>query len=79
MPLTLNFVRESKTVYVGSDWKDVHSKQFEREFTLRTVISNLIMMASHVTIHARQLVLGLGISYVWRHLFADYCESSVAV
>ena len=182
--------REGKTVYVGSDWKDVHSKQVEKEFTLRTgyeitertvdkygqillipeievetwwtnpggtddeiiklyhahgeceqfhseiktdmdlerlpsgkfatnalvlelgliaynilrmigqgtiggraprqkrnvkrrrlhtVISNLIMMASHVTTHARQLVLGLGKSNVWRHLFANYCESSVAV
>lgn len=182
--------REGKTVYVGSDWKDVHSKQFEKEFTLRTgyeitertvdkygqillipeievetwwtnpggtddeiiklyhahggceqfhseiktdmdlerlpsgkfatnalvlelgliaynilrmigqgtiggraprqkrkvkrrrlhtVISNLIMMASHVTTHARQLVLGLGKSNVWRHLFVDYCESSVAM
>ena len=182
--------REGKTVYVGSDWKDVHSKQVEKEFTLRTgyeitertvdkygqillipeievetwwtnpggtddeiiklyhahggceqfhseiktdmdlerlpsgkfatnalvlelgliaynilrmigqgtiggraprqkrkvtrrrlhtVISNLSMMASHVTTHARQLVLGLGKSNVWRHLFADYCESSVAM
>ena len=182
--------REGKTVYVGRDWKDVHSKQFEKEFTLRTgyeitertvdkygqillipeievetwwtnpgvtddeiiklyhahgeceqfhseiktdmdlerlpsgkfatnalvlelgliaynilrmigqgtiggraprqkrkvkrrrlhtVISNLIMMASHVTTHARQLVLGLGKSNVWRHLFADYCESSVTM
>ena len=182
--------REGKTVYVGSDWKDVHSKQVEKEFTLRTgyeitertvdkygqillipeievetwwtnlggtddeiiklyhahggceqfhseiktdmdlerlpsgkfatnalvlelgliaynilrmigqgtiggraprrkrkvkrrrlhtVISNLIMMASHVTTHARQLVLGLGKSNVWRHLCADYCESSVAM
>ena len=46
---------------------------------LHTVISNLIMMASHVTTHARQLVMGLGKSNVWRHLFANYCESSVAV
>ena len=182
--------RDGKTVYVGSDWKDVRSKQFEKEFTLRagyeitertvdkygqiflipeievetwwtnlgatdeeiiqlyhahgeceqfhseiktdmdlerlpsgkfatnalvlelgliaynilrmigqgtiggraprqkrdvkrrrlhTVISNLIMMASHVTTHAHQLVMGLGKSNVWRHLFADYCEGSVAV
>ena len=28
---------------------------------LRTVISNLIMMAGHVTMHARQLIVGLGI------------------
>ena len=182
--------RDGKTVYVGSDWKDVHSKQFHKEFTLRTgyeitertvdkygqillipdvevetwwtnlgaadeeiiqlyhahgeceqfhseiktdmdmerlpsgkfttnalvlelgliaynilrmigqgtiggrsprqkrdvrrrrlhtVISNLIMMASHVTTHARQLIMGLGKSNVWRHLFADFCESSVAL
>lgn len=41
---------------------------------LRTVISNLIMMASHVTTHARQLIIGLGKSNVWRHIFVDYCE-----
>lgn len=27
---------------------------------LRTVISNLIMMAGHVTMHTRQLIIGLG-------------------
>ena len=42
---------------------------------LRTVISNLIMMASHVTMHARQLIMGLGKSNVWRHVFTDYCEN----
>lgn len=41
---------------------------------LRTVISNLIMMASHVTSHARQLIIGLGKSNVWRHIFADFCQ-----
>lgn len=41
---------------------------------LRTVISNLIMMASHVTTHARQLIIGLGKSNVWRHIFADFCN-----
>ena len=35
---------------------------------LRTVISNLIMMAGHVTMHARQLIIGLGKSNVWRHM-----------
>ena len=38
---------------------------------LRTVISNMIMMASHVTEHARQLIMGLGKSNVWRHTFAE--------
>ena len=37
---------------------------------LRTVIGNMIMMASHITIHARQLVMELGRSNVWRHTFA---------
>ena len=44
---------------------------------IRTVISNLIMMASHITTHARQLIMGLGKSNVWRHIFADYCEKSI--
>ena len=41
---------------------------------LRTVISNLIMMAGHVTMHARQLIIGLGKSNVWRHIFSDICQ-----
>lgn len=41
---------------------------------LHTVISNLIMMACHITSHARQLIMGLGNSNVWRHIFADFCE-----
>ena len=41
---------------------------------LRTVISNLIMMAGHVTMHARQLIIGLGKSNVWRHIFFDICQ-----
>lgn len=41
---------------------------------LHTVISNLIMMACHITSHSRQLIMGLGKSNVWRHIFADFCE-----
>lgn len=47
---------------------------------LRTVISNLVMMACHVTKHARQLVMNLGRSNPWRWCFsevytafADFC------
>lgn len=54
-------------------------KRDVRRRRLHTIISNLIMMASHVTTHARQLIMGLGKSNVWRHLFADFCESSVAL
>lgn len=42
---------------------------------LRTVISNMIMMACHVTSHARQLMLGLGRSNTWRHIFMDFCQA----
>lgn len=35
----------------------------------RTVINNLVNMACHVTEHARQLILGLGKSNVWRDVF----------
>ena len=38
---------------------------------LRTVISNLVMMAGHITCHARQLIIGLGKSNVWRHTFSE--------
>ena len=41
---------------------------------LRTVISNLIMLAGHVTMHARQWIIGLGKSNVWRHIFSDICQ-----
>ena len=41
---------------------------------LRTVISSLIMMAGHVTMHARQLITGLGRSNIWRHIFSDICQ-----
>ena len=41
---------------------------------LLTVISNLIMLAGHVTMHARQLIIGLGKSNVWRHIFSDICQ-----
>lgn len=40
-----------------------------RRRRLRTVIGNMIMMAGHVTEHARQLIIGLGRSNVWRYAF----------
>ena len=38
---------------------------------LRTVISNLILIAGHVTTHARRTILSLGRSNLWRHVFMD--------
>ena len=37
------------------------------------------MMASHITSHARRLIMGLGKSNVWRHIFADFCRDNIAV
>jgi hypothetical protein len=37
---------------------------------LRTVISNLILIAGHVTTHARHTYLRLGRSNTWRHPFS---------
>lgn len=45
---------------------------------IRTVIGNLIMMAGHITTHARQLAIGLGKSNVWRHIFMDFCQEHIA-
>jgi len=38
---------------------------------LRTVINNLVLIAGHVTEHARRVVLSLGRSNIWRHVFMD--------
>ena len=40
-----------------------------RRRRLRTVISNLMLCGSHVTTHARKLIMALGISNTWRHAF----------
>jgi hypothetical protein len=36
---------------------------------IRTVISNMIQLASHVTTHARKTVMALGRSNTWRFAF----------
>lgn len=54
-------------------------KREVRRRRIRTVISNLIMMAGHITTHARQLAIGLGKSNVWRHIFMDFCQEYIAI
>ena len=49
-------------------------KRGVRRRRLRTGIGNLIIMASHITTHALQLIMGLGRSNTWRHTFADICQ-----
>ena len=42
--------------------------------TPRDLATNLIMMAGQITMHARQLITGLGRSNIWRHIFSDICQ-----
>lgn len=51
--------------------RGTQSRHKVRRRRLRTVISNLVMMAGHVTTHARQLIIGIGQSNIWRHAFAE--------
>ena len=49
--------------------RGTETKHKVRRRRLRTVIGNMIMMASHVTEHALQLIIGLGRSNAWRYAF----------
>lgn len=53
------------------------TKRPVRRRRLRTVISNLILIAGHVTEHARRTVLSLGRSNIWRHVFMDLYNTLV--
>ena len=47
------------------------SKRPVKRRRLRTVISNLILIASHVTEHSRKTFLSLGHSNIWRFVFRE--------
>jgi hypothetical protein len=47
------------------------TKRPVRRRRLRTVINNLILIAGHVTTHAKKVVLSLGRSNTWRYAFMD--------
>ena len=49
--------------------KNPRLKQTVQRRRHRTVINDLINMACHITEHARQMVIGLGRSNVWRDVF----------
>ena len=46
---------------------------------IRTVISNLILIASHLTSHARRLFVSLGRSNIWIPNFLHVCSSIAAM
>ena len=47
------------------------SKHPVKRRRIRTVISNLIQIAGHLTTHGRRVVLALGRSNIWRQAFMD--------
>ena len=47
------------------------SKHPVKRRRIRTIISNLIQIAGHVTTHGRRVVLALGRSNIWRQAFMD--------
>lgn len=47
------------------------SKHPVKRRRIRTVISNLIQIAGHITSHGRKIVLALGKSNIWRNAFMD--------
>ena len=47
------------------------TKHKVRRRRIRTVISNLILIAGHVTEHARNVLLSLGCSNIWRYTFME--------
>jgi hypothetical protein len=54
--------------------KSRHSPRIKREVKrrrIRTVISNLIQIAGHITKHSRKVILSLGCSNLWRYAFMD--------
>lgn len=51
--------------------KSPKSKHPIKRRRLRTVIGNLIQIAGHITEHGRRIILALGKSNVWRHVFID--------
>lgn len=67
--LSYNILRMMGQESIGRRGTQTRHKVKRRR--LRTVISNLVMMASHVTTHARQLIIGVGKSNIWRHAFAE--------
>lgn len=55
------------------------SKHPVKRRRIRTVIANLILIAGHVTEHARKVVLALGRSNIWRHAFIDLYKQFAAI
>ena len=80
--LTLAIIAYNLLRMIGQETIGHRAPRQKREVKrrrLRTVINNLIMIASHVTKHARQLIVGLGKSNVWRHIFSDICEKQTII
>lgn len=55
------------------------TKRAVKRRRLRTVISNLIQIAGHITKHGRRLILSLGCSNTWRYAFMDIYQRFVLI
>lgn len=53
------------------------SKHPVKRRRIRTVISNLMQIASHITKHGRQVIMALGCSNIWRYAFLDVWDRFV--
>lgn len=56
-----------------SIWPGHPMKHKTKRRRIGTVIKNLVMMACHITTHARRIKMGLGGSNVWRGTFQHVC------
>ena len=73
LALDLSMIAYNVLRMIGQESLRREDAPFKRKVSrrrLRTVIENLVMMASHVTAHARKIVIGLGCSNPWRRTFA---------
>lgn len=73
--LSYNILRMMGQESIGRESAKTKHKVHRRR--LRTVMGNLIMMACHVTEHARSMVMNLGRSNPWRWCFAEIYRAFV--
>lgn len=71
--IAYNILRMIGQESLGID--DAPGRKKVKRRRLRTVITNIILFACHLTEHARRVVLGMGRSNTWRHTFKRVCHS----
>lgn len=54
---------------------DIPDRKTVKRKRLKTVIQNLVYMASHIVTHARKIYMNLGCSNLWRFTFKRLCDA----